>query len=636
PFTDYRLQVSFTGPGGQTYDVPGYYAADGDAANTGATSGTTWLVHIVPDQAGTWSWTASFRTGSWVAISLDEGAGSAAAQIDGESDSFTVGPTDKTGVDFRGKGMLRYVNKHHYRFAETDEYYIKTGTDGPENFFGYVDFDNTPSSNSYPGHSGDWQDGDPVWQGSKGKNIIGALNYLSTVGVNSIYTMMFNNTWGDSKQVFPWLEPVALGASIDRFDCSKLDQWGIVLDHAVTRGIHWVCVFSETENESAFEYLDDQGHTSDDVAFADTRKLYYRELIARFGHHLAVLWNLGEEINWDSPNEAEALHVDEMKQYAAYITEVDPYDHGVTVHHTSGTATNFYRDFYGDPSFTATSIQGDPNWYSYTVELREQSALAGRPLAIYWDETSPGVLSTDGIRKNLFWPHLMAGGAGAEWYLGGHDGRVDDYRDWQEWWLVSWYARQFYENYLPFADMMPRNDLISTGYCSALEGEAYGIYLPDGGSATLDLSGVSGDFTVEWFDCENGGSLQDGSVAQISGGGTVSIGTPPAGGDDWAAVVKNTDYVRIGAKNSGIEKSEKPQIRLNGSRLIIESKTAASMRAELLSLSGRKIKTLYNGDVKGSECSVSLDELNLSRGVYLLKIKAGRSIRFERIVFSGK
>ena len=26
------------------------------------------------------------------------------------------------------------------------------------------------------------------------------------------------------------------------------------------------------------------------------RKLYYRELIARFGHHLALNWNLGEEV----------------------------------------------------------------------------------------------------------------------------------------------------------------------------------------------------------------------------------------------------------------------------------------------------------------------------------------------------
>jgi len=44
PFTDYRLDVTFTGPSGQVYRVPGYYAADGDAADTGATSGNKWRV----------------------------------------------------------------------------------------------------------------------------------------------------------------------------------------------------------------------------------------------------------------------------------------------------------------------------------------------------------------------------------------------------------------------------------------------------------------------------------------------------------------------------------------------------------------------------------------------------------------
>ena len=35
PFTDYRLNVTFKN-GDTTYRVPGYYAADGDAAETGA------------------------------------------------------------------------------------------------------------------------------------------------------------------------------------------------------------------------------------------------------------------------------------------------------------------------------------------------------------------------------------------------------------------------------------------------------------------------------------------------------------------------------------------------------------------------------------------------------------------------
>src|SRR5512144_145159 len=51
PFTDYRLVVTFT-KGQKTYVVPGYYAADGNAAHTGADSGNKWRVHFTPCEPG--------------------------------------------------------------------------------------------------------------------------------------------------------------------------------------------------------------------------------------------------------------------------------------------------------------------------------------------------------------------------------------------------------------------------------------------------------------------------------------------------------------------------------------------------------------------------------------------------------
>ena len=44
PFTDFRLDVTLTGPSGRALTVPGYYAADGRAGQTGAeaTSGDEW------------------------------------------------------------------------------------------------------------------------------------------------------------------------------------------------------------------------------------------------------------------------------------------------------------------------------------------------------------------------------------------------------------------------------------------------------------------------------------------------------------------------------------------------------------------------------------------------------------------
>ena len=68
PFMDYRLIVTFTGPSDQLYVVPGYYAADGDAANTSADAGNKWRVHFAPDQTGTWEYQVSFRKGENIAV----------------------------------------------------------------------------------------------------------------------------------------------------------------------------------------------------------------------------------------------------------------------------------------------------------------------------------------------------------------------------------------------------------------------------------------------------------------------------------------------------------------------------------------------------------------------------------------
>jgi Domain of unknown function (DUF5060) len=65
PFTNYLLNVTFSHVvSGKSYIAPGYFAADGNAANSGASAGNVWMCHFAPDQAGTtWNWEASMFTG---------------------------------------------------------------------------------------------------------------------------------------------------------------------------------------------------------------------------------------------------------------------------------------------------------------------------------------------------------------------------------------------------------------------------------------------------------------------------------------------------------------------------------------------------------------------------------------------
>lgn len=398
PFTDFRLDVTFTHAAtGKAHVVPGYYACDGNAANSGAVGGLVWLVHFRPDEIGNWTYAADFTEG--VNVAVNASLGTPATFFDGASGSFVVAATDKTGRDLRGKGLLQYVGEHHLRFAENGEYFIKAGSDAPENFFAYSGFDNTPNNGGYlkdwAPHEKDYVNGDPTWNGGKGRGIIGAVNYLSSKGMN-VFSFLTMNIGGDDKNVFPYIsdQPNDFG----RMDCSKTAQWDAVMDHAETKGMYLHFKTQETENDQ----LLDGGELGND------RKLYYRELIARFGHHLALNWNLGEEnTNTDA----------QRKAFSDYFKEFDPLAHPVVMHTFPGAQEADYAPLLGYPTFDGASLQtGQDTGFSLTLDWVTRSAAAGRKWIVSFDEQSPsgsGVVpdaddpTHDGIRKNVLWANIM-------------------------------------------------------------------------------------------------------------------------------------------------------------------------------------------------------------------------------------
>src|SRR3989304_5253906 len=76
PFLDYRMTVTFR-QGDKTLVAPGDFAADGNAAETGATAGNVWRAELTPDAAGRWDYEVSFRAGKDVAIAAETDAGEA-------------------------------------------------------------------------------------------------------------------------------------------------------------------------------------------------------------------------------------------------------------------------------------------------------------------------------------------------------------------------------------------------------------------------------------------------------------------------------------------------------------------------------------------------------------------------------
>ena len=532
PFTDFRLEVTFQ-QGDRKFVVPGFFAADGNAAETSATAGRCWRARFMPDEAGQWTFRAGFRQGEGIAVSQDPTAGEPVA-FDGLSGSFTVAPVEKGAAGFYAKGQLEYVGDRYLRFAETGEPWLKGGADSPENFLAYADFDDTPPTHRYAPHAGDWHFGDPTWKEGRGKNIIGALNYLASKRMNSVYFLTMN-VKGDGKDVWPWISET----NTTRFDCSKLDQWNLVFDHMARLGLMLHVVHQEQENDQ----LLDKGE------LGPTRKLYYRELIARFAHHPVIAWNLGEEnTNTD----------EQRKAFAKYVRETDPYDHPIVIHTFPHQVDRVYTNLLGYPYLEGPSFQfgNASRTHKETVKFLRLARQAGRQWYACQDEIGPASdcvppdvqdpERTDLIRHAL-WGNLMAGGSGVEWIFaydtwprvpGKHlDIACENWRPWEKLWDHTAVALDFFHRHLPFTQMDTADKLVNptNAWCFAKPNEVYAVYVFGGADVTLQLP--AGKFTRAWFDIRTGGGLIP--AEPVAGPGSIALGKPPRDAQkDWVVLVR--------------------------------------------------------------------------------------------------
>jgi len=564
PFTDLRFDVTFTHESGTPrYVVPGYFAADGNAAQTGARSGTVWRAHLSPDQPGTWHYRVAFTHGR---LAVLNGGGAPLAPFDGKSGAFTVAPTDKTGRDFRAQGRLRYNGGHYLHYAGSGAPFLKAGADAPETLLAYSDFDDTLALKrnvplkTWSPHLQDWRAGDPTWHDGKGKGLIGALNYLAAKGVNAISFLTYNAA-GDGDNVWPFV------ARDEKFhyDCSKLDQWGIVFDHATRLGLFLHFKLQENESDDnrigAVRKPGLVPESLDGGAMGPERKLYFRELIARFGHALGLNWNLGEE-NTQTPEEQRAM--------AQFLHDHDPYRHLIVIHSFPNQQDQVYEALLGQQSLL-TGASAQNSWrtaHQQTLKWVRASAAAGRPWVVCNDEQNPASLGVPpdpgyqgyagkdksgkalgydlhDIRKNTLWGTFMAGGAGVEYYFGyqlpENDLLLEDFRSRDRSWDYCRIALEFFaREKIPLAQMTNADELVGNNahnnsvYCLAQAGELYLVYLPTGGTVTLDLAGATGDFTVAWFNPRAGGTVPSGNAVR---GGTRAVLTAPST-DDWLAVVR--------------------------------------------------------------------------------------------------
>ena len=558
PFLNYRLNVELRNKDTKQI-IHGFYATDGNAAETSATSGNIWKAKFTPNKTGKWSYKATLYKGDSIALKSNFET-EEIINISNAEGNFIVLDSDKEGNDFSAHGRLE-AYKSYFKFRNTDKYWLKVGANSPENLLGYADFDDTyriksekrdgeatatENIHTYKPHLNDWQIGDPTWKNGKGKSIIGAINYLASKGMNASYFLTMN-ILGDGQDVWPYLKP----DDFTRFDVSKLEQWEILFQHMQSKGILLHMVLQETENET----LLDKGNTG------ALRQLYINELIARFGHHLGLVWNIGEE---NGPASWTPIGQNDMQRKAmiTYIKQNDPYHHPVLLHTHSEDPlrSDILNDILDFKDLDGLSLQQAHRKEAATVveTWKSNSKKAGKKWLITMDEigmwhtaalTDAEDPNHNTLRRYVLWGTLMSGAAGVEWYFGSkhphNDLTSEDWRKRDRLWEITNYAKVFFNSYLPYWEMQPNHKLINSkdAYCLSQQNNIYAIYLPTSKKYTLNLKGVEGKFSIQWYNPLTGNELQKGSIKTISGGNIKSLGNPPKNpnnlpNQDWVVLVK--------------------------------------------------------------------------------------------------
>ena len=547
PFLDIRLDIVLTRPSGEQLRVPGFFAGDGN----GAGSGNIWRARFAANEAGTWQYQVELRQGNNAAV-LDSVDALSTLPSHGDTGQFEVAARNDAAPGFLRQGRIEYIGEHYLKFAD-GPYFIKSGVDSPENFFGYAGFDNTINQSGgvatpgltdnvhrYGAHVNDYQTGDPNFvsedTGVDAKGIIGAINYLSSQGINYAYFLPMN-LGGDARDTYPFISPNGGNENNSHYDVSKLHQWNIVLNHMQRKGVVAHIVLNEQETGNT-QWLDGG-------ELGNTRKLFYRELIARFSYLNGIKWNLSEESRHGTQR-----HI----QFARYIRSLDWAEHPLGVHTWKDNPDRAYNDLLGVTDFDITSIQfSKENANQFTEVWRSRSSQAGWPWVIDMDEVGPGGIgmtpsNTDELRKWVLYPVYFSGG-NLEWYFGYHglplggDMRTEDFSQRESMFRYTRIAREFIESNLPFWQMTPNDDSLSgrmeRDQVFSLAGQVYAVYLENGESGrTLQIQ--EADYNLSWFNPRSGEFV--GAVQGISGT-SISLGQSPADvSEDWVVLVREKNY----------------------------------------------------------------------------------------------
>lgn len=515
PWLHIRLNAYFDHPSlSEPIRVPGYFAGDGQGGGVGS----VWRAHFTPPFEGTWVVAASMESGPNLNAAAPGGFPQP-VEIEPYEPLLEVVPTSPEAPGFRDRGFVRWDRRGPYfgYSGSGRSRFVQAGVGSPENFLGYEGFEDARDGRSgagsicccrqrcfndcqrtlcqdagdgapnflhrYQPHVADWNPGDPDWAANgvpgQGRGIIGALNYLGDeCGVNSMYVLVMN-LGGDGKDTHPFLEDAGAldcpltGSSFDpghtlNYHVRRLEQWRTVLEHANNKGIMVQLLLAEQEacNIRWFGPHSSEGGPRNHMSLY--RRLFMKQMVAHFGHLLALRWNLCEENRPTASCQSGACGAPatmltpqftaaELDQMGRFIREWDANAHPIGIH-TIPNNTQVTEDLLALPEFpdwlssASTQVHGETGTGDvYESELKRLGGILdqagftmplindeqGSPSAGLSAETNGGALSTstaDDRRRRVLFDTLLSGGQISYYFgyynpnAGGGDLRTEDFR----------------------------------------------------------------------------------------------------------------------------------------------------------------------------------------------------------------
>ena len=147
----------------------------------------------------------------------------------------------------------------------------------------------------------------------------------------------------------------------------------------------------------------------DNATLGVERKLFYREIIARFGHHNALPVEHLRGVQYlDLP-----LDPNMIKEFAQYIARVDPYNHPITVHHHGNTYARALAPFIGDSRFGVCRCRRWqlPDDVGMAIEYFAGNSDRRQAIPVNVDEhIGMNQISAADYRKRIIWDALFSGG----------------------------------------------------------------------------------------------------------------------------------------------------------------------------------------------------------------------------------